>query len=330
MNILSQKKYCMIFCTVLILSLIFFNFLYAQGDAMAKYPEKPISLIVPFSAGGTHDITARLIVSVLPQYMDNNPMIVVLKPGASGAIGAKYVAESKPDGYTLLLGGQGPNSSLPIAVDVGYSYKDFIPIAKINNTDKIILAVHPDSPFNTLDDLIEYGKENPGKLTYGSSGLWGQVHLPTAALLDLTGVEAVHVPYDGGGPLSIAAISGEVDFSLASATRRLGLIKAGKLKPLAIIGDETLPQLPDVKSTTQLGYDFPFYPGYRTIFAPAGTPQERIDYLRDAVRKLVVDKSFVKMVQKLGATVDYVDGPEFQQQWEEEIGSLEKLIPKLQ
>jgi tripartite-type tricarboxylate transporter receptor subunit TctC len=124
-------------------------------------------------------------------------------------------------------------------------------------------------------------------------------------------------------------MGGEVDFSFGSATRRLDNVLAGKLRALAIIGDERLDQLPEVKSTTELGYEFPYYPGYRTIFAPAGTPQEIVDYLREATANLVEDPSFISMIRRTGATVDYMDGPEFEKIWDEEIKNLKVLVEEV-
>jgi tripartite-type tricarboxylate transporter receptor subunit TctC len=302
----------------------------AGDNIKDEYPNKPITLVVPFSAGGTHDVHARLLASVIPKYMNNQTMIVELKPGAGGAIGAKYVAGANPDGYTLLFGGQGPCSVLPLVEDVGYSNEDFIPIARINNTDKMILNVPLNSPFNTLEDLVEYAKKHPDELTYSTSGTWGQTHIPTLAFLYATGIKARHIPYDGGGPQTLAVVSGEVDFSIGSLMNRLPQIEAGNLKTLAVIENERIPELPDVPTAKELGYNVEYIPGYRTIMAPKRTPQDRIDYLREVIRKAVEDESFVKMLNQAGYTVEYLDGPEWQKLWDREIEILKELVKNVE
>lgn len=292
-----------------------------------KYPSKPVELVVPFGAGGSIDMHSRAIVAVIPQYL-GGPMVVSLKPGGSGAIGTEYVARSKPDGYTLLFGSSGPNTALHHVRDLPYTREDFIPIAKINHSPNLFV-VRADSPFQTMEDLIEYAKQNPGKVTYSSSGPFGSNHIPAEMFAEAAGLDLVHVPFDGGGPSLMAALGGQVDFGSVMPTQARPLVEAGKMRALAIMDTERdKGNLKDVPTLIELGYDATFAM-WRTVLAPKDTPEEVVTQLRDAFRQLVEDPTFIQMIEQMGETVMYKDGPDFQQEWDAEFVAQEPTLKRL-
>lgn len=300
----------------------------ASNEPIPQYPIKPVELVVPFGAGGSHDLHSRAVVSIVSNYM-SSPMVVTLKPGGSGATGSQYVATSKPDGYTLLFGGSGPNGDLHHVRDLPYKREDFVPIAKINHSP-LVVAVLADSPFKTLDDIIDYAKKHPGELTYSSGGAYSATHIPVALLCAEAGIDMVHVPFDGGGPATMALLGGQVDLIGNMTTPLRPLFQAGKIRVLAVsdskrIDDEVFKDVPTMK---ELGYDVD-YKMWRTVLAPKDTPEEIVNYLREAFKKLVEDPSFLKLIDNMGEKVIYLDGPDFQAEWDAEFEKNGPVIRKI-
>ena len=245
---------------------------YAQP---AGYPSKPISLIIPFKAGGGSDIFARLIVSMDAEYFGVN-MIPVIKPGASGSIATGYVYNSKPDGYTLLFGAPHMITLLPHVRKVNYDPLKLIPVCMINESNSIVMSPKK-RPWSTWEEFVAYAKKNPGKLSYGSTGTWGITHARTAAIMNSLGLKMVHIPYSGGGELDQALIRGEVDIGIGSPSHALTAIDSGDVQALAITL-ERHKKLPGVRTLEELGIDIKM-PIWRGIFAPPGTPQGIVSWL---------------------------------------------------
>lgn len=298
-----------------------------EGPQTGEYPSKPIELVVPFGAGGSIDMHSRAVVAVVSQYL-GGPMIVSLKPGGSGAIGSEYVASSKPDGYTLLFGSSGPNTALHHVRELPYEREDFIPIAKINHSPNLFV-VREDSPFQTMEDLIEYARQNPGKVTYSSSGPFGSNHIPAEMFAEAAGLDLVHVPFDGGGPSLMAALGGQVDFGSTMPTQARPLVEAGKMRALAFMDTERdKGNLKDAPTLIELGYDCTFAM-WRTVLAPKDTPEEVVTQLREAFKQLAEDPTFIKMIEQMGEEVMYKDGPDFQKEWDAEFAAQEPTLKRL-
>lgn len=292
-----------------------------------NYPSRPVELVVPFGPGGSHDLHARAIVSVINKYI-GQPMTVVLKEGGSGALGSDYVAKSKPDGYTVLFGGSGPNTSLLWVQELPYKRDDFIPICLINYSPSIVL-VNTDSPFKTLKDLIDYAKLNPNKLKYASSGAYGATHIPVAMLLDKAGVSAVHVPFNGGGPALTALLGKQVDFTATQTTQARPFVDAGKVRAIGISGTERdKGNLKDVPTYKELGYDAVYQMG-RFVLVPKGTPEPVVTKLRESFKQLVQDPTFKTLVTNLGEEINYLDGPDFKKWWDNEYNAQEITLKDL-
>jgi tripartite-type tricarboxylate transporter receptor subunit TctC len=288
----------------------------AAGPAAAQeFPTKPVTLIIPVGAGGSHDLTARAMAGVIPQYL-GQPMIVELRPGGGGAIGSNQVANASPDGYTLLFGGPGWSSALPAIEGRSVGPDRLVAVARVNYSPVIFMA-RPDAPFKTLKEMVAWAKENPGKLVHGNTGPWGAGDLPMKEMMRKYGFQARIVPYDGGGPALLAILGGHVQTTIALTAQSLPHLKAGKLRALAVMDSKRHPELPDVPTSVEEGIDVT-YRIWRGILAPKATPRPVIDKLADAVKKTTEDKSFLALIKQLGDEAGYLGPDDFAKEWQKE------------
>ena len=288
----------------------------AAGPAAAQeFPTKPVTLIIPVGAGGSHDLTARAMAGVIPQYL-GQAMIVELRPGGGGAIGSNQVANASPDGYTLLFGGPGWSSALPAIEGRSVGPDRLVAVARVNYSPVIFMA-RPDAPFKTLKEMVAWAKENPGKLVHGNTGPWGAGDLPMKEMMRKYGFQARIVPYDGGGPALLAILGGHVQTTIALTAQSLPHLKAGKLRALAVMDSKRHPELPDVPTSVEEGIDVT-YRIWRGILAPKATPRPVIDKLADAVKKTTEDKSFLTLIKQLGDEAGYLGPDDFAKEWQKE------------
>jgi tripartite-type tricarboxylate transporter receptor subunit TctC len=252
-----------------------------------SYPNRPIRLIVPYPPGGGIDPSARVFAVGLSQQLDES-IYIDNQGGASGRIGTRMAARAKPDGYTLLYGSVAPNVILPAAYgdDVGYNEeRDFIPIALVAQADYVLLVSNSLS-IDSVQDLVDYAKQHPQKLTYSSSGLLSGPHLAGELLGKLAGVQITHVPYRGNGPALSAVMSGEVSMTFDSAGGVATRGKSDRYKALAVTGGDPIAAFPDAPNLSKL------YPGHDVsqwygVFVTAGTPPDIVARLQDGVHKAV-------------------------------------------
>lgn len=298
-----------------------------RSAAAADFPARPIQLISPFSAGGSHDAHARAVASVAPDVIDQ-PIVVVLKPGSSGAVGAQYVANAKPDGYTLLFGGPDCNSAVNQAQKLPYDKESFIPVAMINYSPLPIWS-QPSLPFKDFKGFVEYAKANPGKLKYASAGVWGLPHIPAEYMQKILGIKMTHVPYNGGGPSLQGFLKGEVDINFSQITQTLSHYQEGKMVPLAVMDSKRHRQLPDTPTTVELGYPQLQFYQWRGVLAPKGTPPEVVASLEDIFAKIAENKSFSRMVDRFGEKVIFMRGKEFDEYWSQEYAKIGEIIGEL-
>jgi tripartite-type tricarboxylate transporter receptor subunit TctC len=261
------------------------------------YPNKPIRWIVPFPPGGGADATARIISQKI-QANTGKTLIVDYKAGAGGNIGTEYVAHSTPDGYTILQTTNGHAIQPHLRKQTWDPIKDFTPITIVASYP-LLIAVHPSVPANTLQELVAYAKKNPGKLTYGSSGPGGPLHIGAEIFKRAAGVDILHVPYKGNGPMTLAVLSGEVSMVFDSMTGPLPNVRAGKLRALAYMGEKRSPQLPDVPTATEAGVPV-VYAAWNGMMAPAGTPPEAITWLHREIVKAVASPDVNEKLSGLG------------------------------
>jgi tripartite-type tricarboxylate transporter receptor subunit TctC len=241
--------------------------------AMAQtYPDKPVRIVVPYPPGGTTDLVARLVQARLAGLLGQS-IVVDNRAGATGAIGAEFVARSAPDGYTIMFT---PGTDMVLRqyimkanpVDV---VKDFTPIVAAIQSSSLI-ASHPSLPVSSARELVEYAKKNPGKLTYGTPGVSSNFHL-TGELLRIHGVDLVHVPFKGGGPAVAAVVAGQTDLVIGDLTSALPIVQDGRAKMLALTDSKRHPKLPNVPvmNETLPGYEMP--ESWFAFFGPARVPQ---------------------------------------------------------
>jgi tripartite-type tricarboxylate transporter receptor subunit TctC len=295
--------------------------------AFAKYPDHPIKMIVPFPPGGVTDTVARPIADGLSRDL-GQPVVVENKAGAGGAIGAGEAARAKPDGYTIMLM-LSSISILPEADKIlgrksAYETSQFKPIARIT-ADPTVLVVRADSPWKTAKDFDEAAKAAPNKINYGSSGLYGSMHVPMAMLEKAANIKLTHVPYTGAGPAVAALLGGQVQAISTGPSSIVQHIKAGTVRPLAHWGDKPLAALPDVPSLTSLGYDAKFVQ-WSGIFVPAATPQDVIDTLRASAKRVANDPAIKEKILGVGSPVEYMDAPEFKAYWDKDDAVLVKAV----
>ena len=268
---------------------------FAQG-----FPNKPVTLVVPFPPGGGTDTGGRVIAEQLGRRW-GQPVVVENKGGAAGQIGADHVAKSKPDGYTLLLGNIGTQAINPLLYPkMPYDAdKAFAPVSLVAELP-LAMMVNPSVPAKTAAEFIALAKSQPGKMSYSSSGAGGAPHLATEMFKDQTGAFILHVPYRGGGPAIADLLAGHVQLSFMTVLEASGHIKAGKLRALAVTGDKRVPAFPDVPTLAEKTL-----PGFNAIswiglLAPAGTPQDVQDKIAADVRAVLADEAVKARFVALG------------------------------
>lgn len=297
------------------------------GTAIAAdYPEKPITLIIPLGAGGSHDVNARVFTSIIPTYL-GQPMIVKLMPGAGGQTGTAAAVKANPDGYTLIFTHNFIDQLQPLLEDLPYDTSEsLVPVARLNSAPGMIF-VNSDRPWKTLDEMLDYGRENPGKLKFATSGNWGATMTMGALVMIKEGVEVNYIPYKGGGPANQAVLAGDADFSVNFPGPLLPLQESGKIRILSFSGSERHKDLPDVPTTEELGIPGSFME--RIILAPRAIPEDRLQILREAFAKMYDDKTFNNMMDKIGETTDHMSGPDYDKLRMQQKVDYQELVKKL-
>ncbi|MEM5274513.1 tripartite tricarboxylate transporter substrate binding protein [Cupriavidus taiwanensis] len=271
------------------------------SSAHAAYPERPIKLIVPYAAGGTTDIIARIVGTRLGPVL-GQPVVIENRPGAGGAVGSAYAARQPADGYTLVMEVESshavnPNVYLKTAYD---PVKDFAPISNLADVPNV-LVVNPAFPATDLASFIKLLKANPGKYSFGSSGNGGLSHMNGELFMNATGTRMLHVPYKGLGPALNDAVAGQIQVVFDNIPSSSGLIQGGRLKPLAVAARQRLKVLPNVPTYAEAGLPAMNNPSWFGLGAPAGTPAAILDQLNDAVRKVLAEPEVVSAIEKQGA-----------------------------
>ena len=285
------------------------------GAAAQDFPTKPVELLIPFGPGGSHDLTARAVASVAHQYL-GQPLLVVLKPGGGGAVASQQVIRAKPDGYTLLFGGSGPNTTFALVQKAPIGPDQFQPVARINYSASF-LAVRADSPLKTLRDFVDYAKKNPGKLNFANTGPWGAADLPMRIFAKAAGIEYNNIPHDGGGPALLAVLGGHADATFGFTAQLTPQVAAGKMRLLGFTDVKRHPDFKNVPTLKEEGYDAVFTM-WRSVLAPKSTPPAVVEKLEAAFKKLSEDRSFKALIRSLGDEVHFQGGKEFDKTWREE------------
>ncbi len=278
---------------------------FATGTfAQTKFPQRPVTLVVPTPPGGSTDFTARLIVEPLTRAL-GQPVIVDNKPGASGNIGNQFVARAKADGYTLLMAYSGYQVGNPhLFKDAGWDpLKDFVPVAMVTRAPQVF-AIHHALPVNSLQELIAFAKKNPGKLNYASSGNGSIQHIAGELFKQLTGTFITHIPYRGSGPAVQDLLAGTVDLHITTPASVVSHIKSGRLRALAVTSPKRLASLPDVPTATEAGLKGYDLDSWFALYAPAGTPPAVVQQLNAEVNKILQMPEVRKKAEDSGTSVE--------------------------
>ncbi len=297
------------------------------GYAADDYPSHTVTLINPFPPGGAADKVGQPLKAVLEPIL-KQPVIIENKTGAAGAVGAQYAASAKPDGYTLLIHITSISGFAEVDKLFGRTPKftraDFIPIARFV-ADPCVFLVNDQQPYKTLKEFVDDAKKKPDQIVFSSSGLYGALHIPTAQFMQKSGVKMRHLPTRGGGPALTAFLGNNSQVLISSISASLAQIKAGKARPLAMLGAKRSKALPDVPTMKELGYDVEYYL-WVGLFAPKGTPDNVIKKLRDACNQGAHSDTFKQAMNNLGQELDYMDQPEFAKFWDADATKIEAAV----
>jgi tripartite-type tricarboxylate transporter receptor subunit TctC len=301
------------------------------AGAQEPYPARPITILAPFPPGGVADLTARPVAAALEKVL-KNPVGVVNKTGAAGAVGMQFVATSRPDGYTLLLALSSisiiPEADKLFGRPPAFTVDQFAPIALIS-ADPTILVVRSESPWKTAREFIEDARQRPGQISFSSSGVYGTLHMAMELLSHAAGIKLRHVPYAGAGPALTAILGGHVDALASGPAVVLPHIKAGKLRPLAGWGEKRVAALPELPTFKELGYPEAEFYIWAGLFAPRGTPEPVLQRLRDATRAAVAEPEFKGAMDKLETPITFKQGEEFQRFFEADARRLAEGVRRV-
>jgi tripartite-type tricarboxylate transporter receptor subunit TctC len=301
----------------------------ASGAAAAQaFPTKPIRVVIPFVAGGSSDIVGRAIASKFQELL-GQPGVVENRPGANGAIAAEFVAKADPDGHTILVGSIGVFSiNAALFKDLRYHpVRDFTPISLAVTTPNVLVA-KPELKANSMQELIEFARKNPGRLSYCSSGTGSSDHLTAELLKQMSGTFAVHVPYRGGAACQTDLMGNQVDYSFQNLGAVTNYIRAGRMKAFAVTAKERHAQLPNVPSVAQAGFPDLLVTSWQAAAAPAKTPRETVARLNQATVKALRSPDIAERMAQIGFDVVASTPEEFGRFMEEEVARWTKVVQR--
>jgi len=301
----------------------------AAALAQDKFPSKPITVIVPFSAGGSSDLLARAVERIWPKYSPQ-PIVIINKPGGGGVVGTEFVVRSKPDGYTLYLGyGSGHDVVMPHLQKMPYdTYKDLAAVSRLS-VHSVVICTGAKSEFNSMKDLVAWAKKENKPVTSSVATKAGAVDIATTALGKAAGINIVTVPFAGGADAVTALAGGHVMLGGGHPSEVMPHIKAGRFKPLGIALPERDPSLPDVPTLKEQGINVSTWGSIKGVAAPAATPKEVVDYLDATFKKVCEDAEFKKIMSDLFQPVMYLNSADFAKFLQQAYSDYGKLIKDL-
>jgi tripartite-type tricarboxylate transporter receptor subunit TctC len=295
------------------------EYLHAQN-----FPTKPINMIISFGSGGNSDVTMRTLSPFAQEHL-GQPLIIHMRPGGGGAIGTNEVAQAEPDGYTLLASTPNTTTVLPAAEGRGTGPGEMAAVCLINTTTGTFWT-RPDVPYKNLKDMVAWAKTNPGKLVYGNAGTWSANDLSWRWLELNAGFTSRNVPYNGSGPALIALLGGHIDVTRI-ASPALPHWRAGKIRPLFIMGSMRVRDLPDVPCLLEEGYDMKgLGSNWVGVTAPKGTPRPIINKLAAGFKKITEDKRAIAVLKAMGEEFGYFGPDEYDKMWREEFLAYKDLL----
>lgn len=282
------------------------------AQAQDKYPSKPINMLVPFAAGGSSDVIARLVGEEMAQVLGQR-IVMENMGGAGGATALTRAARAEPDGYTIVIGNSGTNAaSYTIYNDLKYTPADFVPVGLVAKTSPMI-ALKLDFPAKDLKAFLAYAKANPGKISLGHAGVGSSNYLICRNFLKASGLDVALVSYRGAGPALNDLMGGQIDGVCDAATSLSGAVQGSKVKALVVATPQRLPSLPDVPTSAEAGLPAFQAQGWNAIFAPKGTPQPVIDRLNQALRTALASEKLHARFKELSSVLPEKEemSPEF-------------------
>lgn len=289
------------------------------------YPNKPIRLIIPYPAGGATDLTSRAFVSVAEEHL-GQPMIVQIRTGGGGAVGAESALKAKPDGYTLFVGDPATHIILPNVQKVPYDPSGFVPIGQLVALPAVLVA-RIEAPWKTAKEFIEDTRKNAGKYKHAAV-TFSPEHLMFETLGVKFNAKLTHVPAQGGGPSLQALLGGHVDVNGLYPPVAAPHLQSGKLRALGVAGVKRWPLLAEVPTLPEQGYDLTATL-WLGIFAQKGTPAPVLAKLRDGMKKMTEDPSFKTMMPRMGIVPEYLTAEELQKRWDSERATLKSVIDQV-
>jgi tripartite-type tricarboxylate transporter receptor subunit TctC len=295
------------------LALLSAALLWSAAALAQAWPERPITMIIPFPPGGVADQTGRPTAAAMEKFL-KQPVVISNRAGAGGAVGMAATANARPDGYTIMTA----LSSISIIPEAdklferppAYRLDQFVPIALITS-DPTVLVVPADAPWKSVAELVADAKKRPNEIGFSSSGVYGTLHMAMAMFATAADIRLKHVPYGGGGPALTALLGGHVQTLASGPGPVLPHIQAGKLRALATWSGERLKSLPDVPTFIELGYKEVEFYIWAGVFAPAATPAPVLQKLTEATRAATKDPEFLAALENLQTPLVYKEGAEF-------------------
>jgi tripartite-type tricarboxylate transporter receptor subunit TctC len=295
-----------------------------------NWPNKTITMIVPFPPGGVADTVARPVAEAISRQL-KQPVVIENRAGAGGGVGMAAAARAKPDGYTMLMALSSisiiPEADKILGKEASYQLNQLKPIARFT-ADPTVLVVRADSPWKTYQDFITDMRKSPGKFNYGSSGNYGTMHVPMEMLKNQEKFHMVHIPYAGAGPAIIGLLGNQVDALSTGPSSIVQHIKSGRVRALAHWGEGRLSSLPDVKSLSDLGAKVEFAQ-WSGLFVPSNTPEPIVAKLRAAAKAAASDQKVNAVISGAGSPIQYLDAPEFKRYWDADAVKMKDAVQKI-
>ncbi|MFA7681278.1 MAG: tripartite tricarboxylate transporter substrate binding protein [Pigmentiphaga sp.] len=301
-------------------------FLFACAVSHAAWPERPVTLIVPWPPGGGVDAAARIAAPLLSQQLGQQ-VVVQNKPGATGTLGADSVAKANPDGYTLLWTALSTHAIHEVLYNnAPYKLeKDFMPLSVFGNIPYMVV-VNPKVPAKTLSELVDLARAQPGKLTFGSTGNGSVHHLASERFKKIKNVDMLHIPYKGIGPLLVDLAGGEINMSIESTSASLSYIRSARLRALAVAWPERMPMLPDVPTTAEAGLEDFHVSAKLFVAAPIQTPASVVKRLDTAIKQVFSDKSVQEKLLEQSIIAKYVSPEDSVKLVHDELTSIRQVV----
>jgi tripartite-type tricarboxylate transporter receptor subunit TctC len=317
----------------IVLSALCLAFAAAPAGAQDKYPSKPVKILVPYAPGGATDIVSRVLGEQLRNQLGQS-FVTENKPGAFGILAIEEMARAKPDGYTLMIGNVSTNAITPVVFPSKFAInyeRDVIPVARLVDIPEFLLVTTKDFAPKTVAEFVAHAKANKGKVRYGSVGVGSYPHYDMAFFASKAGLDMIHIPNKAGasGVVKDMAI-GDVQAAFLNVASTAPLIKAGQLRPIALVNDKRLPDYPDVPTMAEVGYPGVGTMAWQALFAPAGTPKEVVDTLNKAILEAMNAQSVKDAFNKQGFNIVPSASSDEAKTWlKDEVGAWKKITDEV-